>query len=80
MLGGGSTDDFMFVAALDKPLEQSGPGSDDKFFPSLLLLYLWEDSRVVSKIGMRRVSLALTADLQVQQILKGLVLGGFQLI
>lgn len=50
----------------------------DKLFPSLLLLYLWEESHMGSKMGKQRVSLALlTADLKVQQILKGFVLGGF---
>lgn len=64
---------FMFASGLVKPLEQSGPGSDDKIFPNL-----WQDYCIGSKIGKQRVSLILlTADLKVQQSPKGLVLGGF---
>lgn len=37
---------FMFAAGLAKPLKQSGPGSGDKFFPSL-----WQDYYMGSKWG-----------------------------
>lgn len=64
---------FMFVARLVKPLEQFEPGSDDKIFPNF-----WQDYHMGSKMGKQRVSLILlTADLNVQQSHRGLVLGGF---
>lgn len=64
----------MFAAGLAKPLQQSETGSDDKIFPRL-----WQDYCMGSKMGKPSASLVLlTADLKVQQSLRGLVRGGFR--